>query len=136
MTNKRIHTETGTSGKVVYARIAPNEDLITSIEKICISEKISNAFIRGAVGSLTDACIYSTENSYTTIKGPAVEIVSLVGEVRQGNDGSLNASLSCIVADSEGNVYGGRFVPGMNPVCITVEVTLEEWVPDTGLSSD
>jgi hypothetical protein len=36
-----------------------------------------------------------------------------------------------VVADPEGKVYGGPFVLGMNPICVTFEVTLEEWLPDT-----
>ena len=126
----RISTETGKMGKIVYARISPNEDLVVSIEKICLSEKMSNAFIRGGVGSLVDACIYAHGNRQVTLKGPAIEIINLVGEVRLGVGGALNAFVSGVVADNEGNVYGGRFVPGMNPICITAEVTLEEWIPD------
>jgi hypothetical protein len=41
----------------------------------------------------------------------------------------VRASLSGVVADPEGNVYGGPFVPGANPICMTFEVTLEEWLP-------
>lgn len=127
-----VSSESGRTGKIVYARIAPNEDLVVSIEKICLSERISNAFIRGGVGSLVDACIYTFENKYVTVKGPAIEILNLVGEVRPGAAGSLNASVSGVVADTEGKVYGGHFVAGLNPICITAEVTLEEWIPDIG----
>ena len=59
----------------------------------------------------------------------AVEIVSLAGEVRSSDDGSLKASLTGVVADTEGNVYGGPFIAGSNPICMTFEVTLEEWLP-------
>ena len=44
-------------------------------------------------------------------------------------DGSLSAALTGVVADPEGNVYGGPFIAGANPVCVTFEVTLEEWLP-------
>jgi len=27
-------------------------------------------------------------------------------------------------------VHGGPFVAGANPVCVTFEVTLEEWLPE------
>ena len=59
-----------------------------------------------------------------------MEIVSLAGEVRAQADGSVVASLSGVVADPAGRVHGGVFVPGANPVCMTFEVTLEEWVPE------
>jgi len=34
-----------------------------------------------------------------------------------------------VVADTQGNVYGGPFVAGFNLICMTFEVTLEEWLP-------
>lgn len=59
-----------------------------------------------------------------------MEIVSLAGEVRSAGDGSLRAALTGVVADPEGKVYGGPFVAGSNPICMTFEVTLEEWLPE------
>jgi len=121
--------ENGAMGRVAYARIAPNEDLVIGVEKLCLAEGFRHAFVRGALGSLVDACLGTLDGKYLQIKGPAVEIVSLAGEVRSTDDGSLRASLSGVVADTEGNVYGGPFVAGSNPICMTFEVTLEEWLP-------
>ena len=121
--------EHGSMGRVAYARIAPNEDLVLGVEKMCLAEGFKNAFVRGALGSLTDACLGTREGRYVQIKGPAVEIVSLAGEVRSGADGSMQAALTGVVADTEGNVYGGPFIAGSNPICMTFEVTLEEWLP-------
>ena len=90
---------------------------------------LRNAFVRGALGSLVDACLYTRDGGYRHVSGPAVEIVSLAGEVRAQPDGSLTASLSGVVADPQGQVHGGPFVPGANPICMTFEVTLEEWLP-------
>ncbi|HEX7390091.1 MAG TPA: PPC domain-containing DNA-binding protein [Acidiphilium sp.] len=121
--------ETGSMGRVAYARIAPNEDLVLGVEKLCIAEGFRNAFVRGALGSLTDACLGTQDGKFIQIKGPAVEIVSLAGEVRSGSDGSMRAALTGVVADTDGNVHGGPFVAGSNPICMTFEVTLEEWLP-------
>lgn len=121
--------ENGVMGRVAYGRIAPNEDLIQSVEKLCLVEGFRNAFVRGALGSLVDACLGKRDGSCQQIKGPAVEIVSLAGEVRSQDDGSLKASLSGVVADTAGNVYGGPFMAGFNTICMTFEVTLEEWLP-------
>jgi len=121
--------ESGSMGRVAYARIAPNEELVHGVEKLCLAEGFRNAFVRGALGSLVDACLATADGRYLPIRGPAVEIVSLAGEVRAADDGSLRASLSGVVADTEGNVYGGPFVAGSNPICMTFEVTLEEWLP-------
>ena len=63
------------------------------------------------------------------VNGPAVEVVSIAGEVRAGPDNTIAAALSGVVADTDGQVFGGFFVPGGNTVCMTFEVTLEEWLP-------
>jgi uncharacterized protein len=122
--------ETGTMGRVAYARIAPNEDLVLGVEKFCLAQGFRNAFVRGALGSLVDGCLQTLDGKYLHIKGPAVEIVSLAGEVRCETDGSMRAALSGVIADTNGNVFGGPFVAGANPICMTFEVTLEEWLPD------
>ena len=97
-----IAVENGSMGRVAYARIAPNEDLVQGVEKLCLAEGFRNAFVRGALGSLVDACLGTIDGKYLQIKGPAVEIVSLAGEVRSSDDGSLRAALTGVVADTEG----------------------------------
>ena len=116
-------------GRVAYARIAPNEDLVGAIEKVCVAQGFRNAFVRGALGSLTDACLEGADGSPQLIGGPAIEIVSLAGEVRTQPDGSARAAITGVVADTEGHLHGGPFVAGANPVCVTFEITLEEWLP-------
>jgi predicted DNA-binding protein with PD1-like motif len=123
--------ESGQMGRVAYARIGPNEDLVQGLEKLCLAEGFENAFVRGALGSLVDACLDRGDGKYLSVRGPAVEIVSLAGEVRSGAGGEIAASLSGVVADPEGLVCGGRFVAGANTVCMTLEVMLEEWLPGT-----
>jgi uncharacterized protein len=123
--------ESGQMGRVAYGRIAPNEDLVQSVEKLCLAQGFRNAFVRGALGSLTDACLAKSDGSCIVIRGPAAEIVSLAGEVRSHPDGSLQAALTGVVVDTNGHVYGGPFVAGANPVCVTFEVTLEEWLPES-----
>lgn len=127
--NDATIVESGAMGRVAYARIAPNEDLVQGVEKLCLVEGFRNAFVRGALGSLVDGCLGTLDGKFIQVKGPAVEIVSLAGEVRSQPDGSLRASLTGVVADTEGSVYGGPFIAGANPVCMTFEVTLEEWLP-------
>ena len=97
-----IAVEQGSMGRVAYARIAPNEDLVQGVEKVCLAEGFRNAFVRGALGSLVDACLGTIDGKYLQIKGPAVEIVSLAGEVRSSEDGSLRAALTGVVADPRG----------------------------------
>jgi len=124
-----ITIETGQMGRVAYARIAPNEDLVRAVEKLCLAADFKNAFVRGALGSLVDACLQNSDDQPIRVAGPAVEIVSLAGEVRLIGDGSLRADLTGVVADTNGNISGGYFVAGANTICMTLEVTLEEWLP-------
>jgi predicted DNA-binding protein with PD1-like motif len=126
-----VKIENGRMGRVAYARIAPNEDLVQGVEKICLAEGFSNAFVRGGLGSLVDAGLGTSDGSFLRVSGPAVEIVSIAGEVRSDADGTPIASLAGIVADTQGRIHGGPFIAGQNPVCVTFEVTLEEWLPDT-----
>lgn len=121
--------ERGRMGRVAYARIGPNEDLVQGVEKLCVAQGLRNAFVRGALGSLVDACLERPDGACQVIRGPAVEIVSLAGEVRLQTDGTLRAALTGVVADTNGQVHGGPFVAGANAVCVTFEITLEEWLP-------
>jgi predicted DNA-binding protein with PD1-like motif len=116
-------------GRVAYARLAPNEDLVQGVEKLCVAEGFCNAFVRGALGSLVDGSLAARDGRIVQVKGPIVEIVSLAGEVRTQPDGSLCANLTGVIADPDGNVYGGPFIAGSNTICVTVEITLEEWLP-------
>ncbi len=125
-----ILVASGKMGRVAYARIAPNEDMILGIEKLCLAQGFKHAFVRGALGSLVDAGLEGSDGKIIEVKGPAVGIVSLAGEVRSEENGTPCASLSGVVADPEGKVYGGLFLLGYNPICVTLEVTLEEWLPD------
>jgi len=129
MSSATATIEQGTLGRVIYGRIAPNEDLVHGIEKICATNRLRHAFIRGALGSLVDACLQAADDSFQHVRGPAVEIVSMSGEVREQDDGSVRATLSGVVTDKQGDVHGGPFVAGANAVCMTIEVTLEEWLP-------
>ncbi|QCI69421.1 DNA-binding protein [Phreatobacter stygius] len=122
-------------GRVAYARIAPNEDLVQGVEKLCLAEGFRNAFVRGALGSLVDACLATRDGGFVAVKGPAVEIVSLAGEVREKPDGSVRAVLSGVVAGTDGAIHGGPFVAGANPICMTFEVTLEEWLPEERMAN-
>lgn len=117
-------------GRVAYGRIAPNEDLVQAVEKLCLLQGFRNAFVRGGLGSLVDACLGMSNGQCQQIRGPAIEIVSIAGEVRTDENGVVAAALAGVVADTSGNVYGGPFIAGANSVCMTFEVTLEEWLPE------
>jgi uncharacterized protein len=131
MNERHTAVETGRPGRVCYARIAPNEDLVGAVEALCRQLQLQCAFVRGSLGSLIDACLLTRAGGPPLhIAGPAVEIASLAGEVRPDAGGVPRALIHGVVADASGRVWGGEFVPGLNPVCMTFELTLEEWLPD------
>ena len=128
-----VQIQAGRIGKVVYARMAPNEDLVQGIEKICIAQGLRHALVRTGLGSLVDACLDLPGGTRHPVTGPAVEVLSLFGEVRAQADGvvqALRADLSGVVVDAAGRVVSGVLVAGANPVFATFEVTLEEWLPE------
>jgi predicted DNA-binding protein with PD1-like motif len=126
--------ETGTFGRTISLRVAPNEDLTEAIEKVCAAQGISRAMIRCGIGSMIDGCLeVGRGRDRIEIPGPAVEVLTLLGEVRPGEDGAPRACLSGTVADPMGRVSGGRFVRGRNRICITAEIVFQEWLPaDSG----
>ncbi|WP_029059585.1 PCC domain-containing protein [Stappia stellulata] len=124
--------ETGTTGRIIYARVRPNEDLVQGIEKICLQEGVSRCFVRGSLGSLNDACVSLSDETLQVLRGPAVEVVGMSGEVRPDADGNPVAAVTGVLAEPGGRICGGRFIRGQNPVCVTFEIVLEEWlVADT-----
>jgi uncharacterized protein len=120
---------------VVFARIAPNEDLVQGMEKMCLADAFRNTLARGALGSLVGPCLGPRDGKYLPIKGPAVEIISPGGEVRANADGFMPATLSGLAAGPDGNVDGGPFIAGSNPIRLTLEVALEEWLPEAMAAS-
>lgn len=131
--------ERGRYGRMVLARIRPNVDLVAGIERVCATHGIAYAVVRSAVGSLVDAALgYGEDESMTlvTVEGPGIEILTLTGEVRPDETGKPVAALRGTISDSDATVYGGEFVRGGNPICITLEIVLQEWLPElTSLKS-
>ncbi|WP_296253153.1 PPC domain-containing DNA-binding protein [Pseudomonas sp. UBA4194] len=120
--------QSGRLGRLVIARLKPNEDIIESAEALCSSYGIHLAVIRGGLGSLIDAQLnYLGRHGMKTIDvpGPGVEILSISGEIATGQ-----SRLQAVVADADGNIFAGRLERGRNLSFITVEMTLQEWLPD------
>jgi len=127
-----IQVEEGTLGKLVMARLKPNQDLTESVEALCRQYGMQTAIVRGAIGSLIDAHLeYATPTGWREmeINGPGVEILNVFGEIGF-NGGKPHAHpLQGVVADVEGKIFAGRFVRGANLSFITIEITLQEWIP-------
>lgn len=125
--------ESGRTGRILYARVRPNEDLVQTIEKLCLQHGFAHAVVRGSLGSLSQCCLELHTGARVDVPGPAVEMLTLMGEVRT-EDSAPQARISGTVADPTGRIFAGRFVPGRNPVCITFEINLEEWLADSPIA--
>jgi predicted DNA-binding protein with PD1-like motif len=109
--------------RLLLARLEAGADLHEGIETLARAHDIRHALIRGGPGSLMRAALQAGGDPVEA-PGPAAEILTLVGEI---NDGI--ADLHGTVGDPEGRVYAGRFLRGRNPVCITVELAIEDLEP-------
>ncbi|NIE66855.1 PPC domain-containing DNA-binding protein [Burkholderia sp. Ax-1719] len=127
---EQVTVETGRFGRLVVARVRPNEDLTCAVEALCKELGIKRAVVRGVVGSLIDANLAfgaPDDEHVVTVKGPGVEILNVSGEVVSRAGDEVNALLSATVADPQGQMYAGRLRRGSNLSFITIEVTFQEW---------
>ena len=120
--------EEGRLGRIAVVRIRPNEDLVGAVEAACAEHGLTHALVRSAVGSLVDAVLEAGDTTLQ-VPGPGIEILTLAGEVRPGPDDAPRADLRGTIADGKARVYGGRFRRDANPICITLELVLQEWLP-------
>jgi predicted DNA-binding protein with PD1-like motif len=109
------------SARAIVARIRPNEDLCTAIEAICAGRGITEATIRGSLGSLIGAAFDNGD----TVPDIATEVLVLSGSVSPDATGSPRARIDMAVVDMRGEVHQGILARGENPVCITFELILE-----------
>ena len=88
----------------IYAlRLCPNQDLRMELERICITQDWSSAWIVTCVGSLTQANLrMAGATERTRLKGP-FEITSLVGTLSQ--DG---VHVHITLSDNIGRAIGGH----------------------------
>src|ERR1700744_3110058 len=104
-------------GRAVVARIAPNEDILMSIEDLCRTNGIQHAAIHGTRGSLVGTHFKDDR----TVPDLETEVLIREGYVRYGI-----AALELLVVDMQGEVHEGWLAHGRNPVCITFDVVLTD----------
>lgn len=114
----------GTLGRMAVIRLRPNLDLVTGVEDAAVQAGFRNAIVRSAVGSLVDAGLAYGERNVRH-EGPGIEILSLNGEISEGH-----ADLRGTISKPDQTVHGGKFLKGENPICITLELVLQEWLPE------
>jgi predicted DNA-binding protein with PD1-like motif len=104
-------------GSAAFARVKPNEDIVTALETIAAAHGMPNALVRGSLGSLIGACFTDGR----TVPDHATEVL-----VRKGVVSGGLAALDLLVVDMAGQVHEGMLARGENPVCITFDLVLEK----------
>jgi predicted DNA-binding protein with PD1-like motif len=110
----------GGAGRGLIARIKPNVDIVTAVETIARGHEITDAVIRGSLGSLIGARFAD---------GSRVEDYATEVLVRDGHLCNGRAALNLFVVDMRGQVHEGWLQRGDNPVCITFDLFLEDLGP-------
>lgn len=114
---------------MLVARLRPNEDLIEGLEALCRQHGVRRAVLRGALGSLIDATLAGADGRLSTVDGPGVEVLSLNGEIVGEAAHGTPSQLYGMVAGTDGRVHAGHLVRGVNLAFITIEASLQEWLP-------
>jgi predicted DNA-binding protein with PD1-like motif len=110
----------GSTGRGLVARVKPNVDIVTALETIARGHEITDAVVRGSLGSLIGARF--TDGS--RVEDYATEVLVRDGHIRDGR-----AALNLFVVDMLGHVHEGWLQRGGNPVCITFDLFLEDLDP-------
>lgn len=112
-------------GKVVFARLYENEDLLETVASASKQTKISTGFFT-LIGTLKKAKLgFYRDGKYESIKiaGP-LEIVSCIGNVSvKEKEPIVHAHI--VVSDEKGQSFGGHVLSGCL-ISVTAELMLSE----------
>jgi predicted DNA-binding protein with PD1-like motif len=116
------------TGRIASVRLGPNEDLTEGLDQAAAQLGFRRALVRSGLGSLIDANLEDGAGALRSYTGPAIEVLSMSGEVslEDKGEGARSVGISGVIGDTTGAVWAGRFAPGQNLVCVTMEVVLEE----------
>jgi predicted DNA-binding protein with PD1-like motif len=102
-------------------RLRPNQDFAAGLEGFCRAHGITQAKIRGGVGSTIGARFVGG----STIEPFATELAVTSGSIALGKSEALEATLDIALIDHTGGIGEGRLIRGDNPVLMTMELVLE-----------
>ncbi len=124
-------TTAGQAGRCVIAKICPNEDLVLGIEAACREHGISNAIVRGSVGSIVGAEFEDGKQ----VQDIATEILVAHGVVSGASPEQARCTLDIALIDPSGAIHRGRIKRASNPILICFELVLEEVSANAALES-
>lgn len=120
-------THTASQGRAWVLRFKPDEDLVDGLLEFAVEQGATRLQVIGAVGSLMQAEFLSVEGRTLRVEGPGIEIIGLSGQIDTRRiEGSQTAGLRMVVADTQGQVHSGRPASGANPICVTIELFVQE----------
>ena len=102
-------------------RLRPNQDLASALEGFCAARGITQARLRGGVGSIVGARFADGRS----VEPFATEMAVTSGELRLDHEHGLRADLDVFLVDHLGGIAEGRLQRGDNPILMTMEVVLE-----------
>jgi len=117
---ERHGAESETGEAALLAQVRPNADICHSIEEICRLHGIRSAVIHG-IGSLVG--LELTDG--TIVDSYATEVLITRGELSD-RQGKPECRLDIALVDMNGAIWEGTVKRGVNPVCVTFEVLIED----------
>src|SRR3954470_20463892 len=90
------------TGRVASVRLGPNEDLVEALDQAAAHLGFRRALVRGGLRSRIDPAFVGAEGKPRRIEGPAVELLSLSGEISLDDDGVEPVRGSGVVCDPAG----------------------------------
>jgi predicted DNA-binding protein with PD1-like motif len=110
-----------TTSSAYALRLRPNQDFAGALEAFCRERVITNAKLRGGVGSIIGARFADGR----AVEPFATEMAVRSGVIAFGAGDTLEATLDVALVDYLGGLAVGRLTRGDNPVLMTMELVLE-----------
>jgi predicted DNA-binding protein with PD1-like motif len=114
-------TAARTTSRAYAVRLRPNQDFAQALEAFCSERGITQARLRGGVGSIIGARFADGRE----VEPFATEMAVRSGTIASRADGAIEATLDVALVDHLGGLAMGRIVRGDNPVLMTMELVLE-----------
>ena len=126
-TDRDADSNASSKGRAWVLRFKPDEDLVGGVLEFAAEQGATRLQMIGAVGSLMHDTLVCTEGRTVRVDGPGVEIIGLSGQIdTRQPDGAKAAGLRMVVADTRGQVHSGCPAPGGNPICVTIELFVQD----------
>jgi predicted DNA-binding protein with PD1-like motif len=122
MSTPTFTSAAGRNGRVIAARILPDQDVLESIERICLHHNVRCGQLTTTIGSLQRVALHYVSrlkpipgegyNTQLVMEGP-FSLLSGQGLVSPGDTADrLNIHYHAVISGAEDVIYGGHIEPG------------------------